>query len=95
MINTKKSYAIQFRTSEIEGNIVHHMVFEAEIHSAEELLALSITLGRYTKFNRTTDKQWYTFRTFARRLFERQMLGMVFNEFNVHDPIEEYQTNFR
>lgn len=95
MLNTEKSYAIQFRTSEIEGNILHHMVFEAEIHSAEELLALSITLGRYTKFKRTTDKQWYTFRTFARRLFGCQMHGMVFKEFNLLDPIEEYQTNFR
>ncbi|MEK4081286.1 hypothetical protein [Solibacillus sp. FSL K6-1126] len=95
MLRTNKTYAIQFRTTEIEGNILHHRVFEAEIHSAEELLALSLTQGRYTKFKRTTDKQWYTFRTFARRLFERQMLEKVFNEFNVYDPIEEYDTNFR
>lgn len=95
MLNTNKTYAIQFKISEIEGNVLHHRIFEAEIHSAEELLALSLTLGRYTKFKRTTDKQWYTFRSFAKRLFERQMFGKVFKEFYELDPIEEYVTNFR
>lgn len=95
MTNKNKPYTIQFRTTEIIGHIYHHMVYEAEIHTAEELLALSLTQGRYTKFKRTTDKQWYTFRTFAKRLFERQMFDKVSSKFNVFDPIEEYDTNIK
>lgn len=94
-VKTAEQLTIQFKTTEMEGNILHHMVFEAEIRSVEDLFALSLTKGRYTKFKRTTDKRWYTFRTFAKRLFERQMFDKVFNEFNINDPIEEYETNFR
>lgn len=95
MTKANKPYKIQFKTTDIEGDILHHMVYEAEVHSAEDLLALSLTKGRYTKFKRTTDKQWYTFRTFAKRLFERQMFEKVFNEFNIFEPIEEYETNIK
>ncbi len=95
MKNKNKAYTIQFKTTKIQGDILHHMVFEAEIHSAEDLLALSLTNGRYTKFKRKTDKQWYTFRAFARRLFQRDMFDKVFNEFNIFDPIVEYVTTVK
>ncbi|WLV25869.1 hypothetical protein QR721_06615 [Aciduricibacillus chroicocephali] len=95
MEKVNNSYKIQFKTTDIEGATLHHLVYEFEMHSAEELLALSLTEGRYTKFKRTTDKQWYTFRTFAKRLSERQLSEKAFNEFNKFDRIEEYETSVK
>lgn len=95
MTNTIKAHTIQFKTTEIEGDILHHMVYETDIYSAEDLLALSLTLGRYTKFKRKSDKRWYTFRAFAKRLFQGRMFDKEFEKLIVIDPIEEYETNIK
>lgn len=59
------------------------MIFESDIRSVEYLLLLSLTHGCHTKFKRKSDKRWYTFRAFARRLIQRRMNNNMYEELNV------------
>lgn len=55
--------------------INEEIIYEAQVGSIEEFLALTYSFGNRVKYKKLTDKNWYYGRTMIKRLFKKQLEG--------------------
>ncbi|RLQ89956.1 hypothetical protein [Falsibacillus albus] len=50
-------------------------VYEAEVSSVADFIALTYRLNKFVKYKKPTDKNWYTSRTMVKRLFKKEIVN--------------------
>ncbi|MGE7586477.1 hypothetical protein [Peribacillus sp. NPDC101480] len=56
-----------------DWSIMEELVFEAQISSIEEFLALTYRFDKKVKYKKATDKNWYHAKTMIKRLFKKDV----------------------
>lgn len=56
---------------------MEELVYEAQIGSIEDFLALSYRFDKKVKYKKPTDKNWYYAKTMVKRLYKKELLGRV------------------
>ncbi|QDP39434.1 hypothetical protein [Radiobacillus deserti] len=54
-------------------NTMEELIYETQIGSIEELIALSYRYDKSVKYKKPTDKNWYYCRTMIKRLFKKEL----------------------
>lgn len=54
------------------GNPMEEKVYEAEVSSIQEFIALSYMNDKKIKYKKATDKTWYTPKALAKRVFKKE-----------------------
>jgi len=66
-----KTTAIQI--SVYDWVIKEEIIYETQIGSVEDMLAITYRFGKKTKYKKPTDKNWYYAKTMIKRLFKKEM----------------------
>lgn len=56
-------------------SLMEEIVYEAQIGSIEDFLALTYQFDKKVKYKKTTDKNWYYAKTMVKRLFKKELAG--------------------
>jgi hypothetical protein len=59
----------------INWSIMEELVYEAQIGSIEDFLALTYRFDKKVKYKKPTDKNWYYAKTMVKRLFKKELVG--------------------